>query len=248
MVEELLASGRTLAVVLSGQAGPGAGEPASSCRQRHPASPESQEPGRTAPSRSSTWARRCPARTCLQAPRLCWSSCRRPLSPGTAGIPADAYWAGFRDVAAGLNPTETALFVEASAIANWHAMHTHCPRCGAPTVVEAGGWVRRCPKDGFGALSPDRSRHHRHRGGTGRPAPAGRRRARWTQRTTQRSRVLLNRASRLEQAVVREIREEVGVQGHRVPIPRLAVLAVPRLAYAWIYRQSPLMPKQRPTA
>ncbi len=25
--------------------------------------------------------------------------------------------------------------------------HTHCPRCGAPTTVEAGGWVRRCPAD-----------------------------------------------------------------------------------------------------
>jgi NAD+ diphosphatase len=69
------------------------------------------------------------------------------VEPGTAGIPADAAWAGFRDVAAGLTPTDTALFVEASAIANWHATHMHCPRCGAPTDVEAGGWVRRCPAD-----------------------------------------------------------------------------------------------------
>ena len=65
-----------------------------------------------------------------------------------AGIPAGAQWAGFRDVAARLNPTDTALFVEASAIANWHATHTHCPRCGSPTRPEAGGWVRRCPADG----------------------------------------------------------------------------------------------------
>lgn len=68
-------------------------------------------------------------------------------APGTAGIPSDAQWAGFRDVAAGLTPTHTALFVESSAIANWHAGHTHCPRCGKPTEVEAGGWVRRCPVD-----------------------------------------------------------------------------------------------------
>ncbi|MDQ0633260.1 NAD+ diphosphatase [Arthrobacter pascens] len=68
--------------------------------------------------------------------------------PGTAGIPADASWTGFRDIASALNPTDTALFVEASAIANWHSGHTHCPRCGAPTLVEAGGWVRRCPQDG----------------------------------------------------------------------------------------------------
>ncbi|MCB5274191.1 NADH pyrophosphatase [Arthrobacter sp. SO5] len=65
-----------------------------------------------------------------------------------AGIPGGAQWAGFRDVAARLNPTDTALFIEASAIANWHATHTHCPRCGTPTRPEAGGWVRRCPADG----------------------------------------------------------------------------------------------------
>ncbi|WP_264354537.1 NAD(+) diphosphatase [Pseudarthrobacter sp. MM222] len=64
-----------------------------------------------------------------------------------AGIPAGAQWAGFRDVAARLNPTDAALFVEASAIANWHASHTHCPRCGTATQPEAGGWVRRCPTD-----------------------------------------------------------------------------------------------------
>jgi NAD+ diphosphatase len=69
------------------------------------------------------------------------------VAPGAAGIPSDVEWAGFRDVAAVLNPTDTALFVEASAIANWHATHTHCPRCGVPTVVESGGWVRRCPQD-----------------------------------------------------------------------------------------------------
>ncbi|KUM38353.1 NAD(+) diphosphatase [Arthrobacter sp. EPSL27] len=65
-----------------------------------------------------------------------------------AGIPEGALWAGFRDVAATLTPTDTALFVEASAIANWHATHTHCPRCGTATVPEAAGWVRRCPSDG----------------------------------------------------------------------------------------------------
>ncbi|WP_309105955.1 NAD(+) diphosphatase [Arthrobacter sp.] len=70
------------------------------------------------------------------------------LAPGTSGIPKAAEWAGFRDVAAQLDALHTALFVEASAIANWHSTHTHCPRCGARTTVEAGGWVRRCPEDG----------------------------------------------------------------------------------------------------
>lgn len=34
------------------------------------------------------------------------------------------------------------------AIANWHANHTHCPRCGTPTEVVHSGWVRICPNDG----------------------------------------------------------------------------------------------------
>ena len=69
------------------------------------------------------------------------------FEPHVAGIPATRSGPGFRDVAARLNPTDTALFIEASAIANWHATHTHCPRCGTPTQPEAGGWVRRCPAD-----------------------------------------------------------------------------------------------------
>jgi NAD+ diphosphatase len=70
-----------------------------------------------------------------------------PLAPGTAGTPLAATWSGFREVAAQMDALHTALFIEASAIANWHATHTHCPRCGTRTTVEAGGWVRRCPAD-----------------------------------------------------------------------------------------------------
>ncbi|MEE1620350.1 NAD(+) diphosphatase [Zafaria sp. Z1313] len=68
-----------------------------------------------------------------------------------AGVPSglhDAEWLGLRDVAAGLGAGDAGLFVEAVAIANWHASHTHCPRCGAPTEVVQSGWVRQCPADG----------------------------------------------------------------------------------------------------
>lgn len=70
-----------------------------------------------------------------------------PFEQHVDGIPAGAEWAGFREVAARLGPQDTALFIEASAIANWHATHTHCPRCGTATEPESGGWVRRCPAD-----------------------------------------------------------------------------------------------------
>ncbi|MEG9248854.1 NAD(+) diphosphatase [Arthrobacter sp. Soc17.1.1.1] len=57
-------------------------------------------------------------------------------------------WLGLRDVAASLDARDAGLFVEAAAIANWHATHTHCPRCGAVTEVRDAGWVRQCPADG----------------------------------------------------------------------------------------------------
>ncbi|WP_291049384.1 NAD(+) diphosphatase [Herbiconiux sp.] len=56
-----------------------------------------------------------------------------------------ATWVNLRLVAADLDDTMAGIFTEAVAIANWHATHTHCPRCGAATVVESGGWVRWCP-------------------------------------------------------------------------------------------------------
>lgn len=58
-----------------------------------------------------------------------------------------ARWAGLREVATTLGPLDAGLFVEASAVSNWHATHTHCPRCGTATRLEQGGWVRRCPAD-----------------------------------------------------------------------------------------------------
>ncbi|WP_043847051.1 NAD(+) diphosphatase [Crystallibacter crystallopoietes] len=60
----------------------------------------------------------------------------------------DGDWLGLRDVATLLSGQDAGLFVEAAAVSNWHATHTHCPRCGAATEIESGGWVRRCPADG----------------------------------------------------------------------------------------------------
>ena len=52
-----------------------------------------------------------------------------------------------RSVGAELPDKEARLLATAQALANWHRMHTHCPRCGAPTVVIDAGWVRRCTAD-----------------------------------------------------------------------------------------------------
>jgi NAD+ diphosphatase len=134
-----------------------------------------------------------------------------PPAAGTATIPSDVQWAGFREVAGSLDAMDTALFIEASAISNWHATHTHCPQCGSPTDVEAGGWVRRCPKDNsehyprtdpaiiVTVVGPD----GRLLLGGGGPVDA---------KNYSTLAGFVEPGESLEQAVVREIGEEVGVR------------------------------------
>lgn len=87
-----------------------------------------------------------------------------PVRPADAlylGADDDAEWfavvteesmrgrlAGLRDVGAEMDDRDAGLLVHAVALANWHATHTHCPRCGTPTQSTHGGHVRRCPADG----------------------------------------------------------------------------------------------------
>jgi NADH pyrophosphatase NudC (nudix superfamily) len=70
------------------------------------------------------------------------------LPDESASITPAQGWLGLREIAASLDARDAGLFVEAAAIANWHATHTHCPRCGTPTHVRDAGWVRQCPNDG----------------------------------------------------------------------------------------------------
>lgn len=80
------------------------------------------------------------------------------------GVDGDgtSYWAGvgelprrlgarpvtIRDVGATLSDRDAGLYVTAIALANWHATHVRCPRCGEPTEPVSAGWVRRCTTDG----------------------------------------------------------------------------------------------------
>lgn len=56
-------------------------------------------------------------------------------------------WLTLREAGLVLPDLDTGVFTAAQALANWHATHTHCPRCGAHTQAALGGWVRRCPED-----------------------------------------------------------------------------------------------------
>ena len=61
-------------------------------------------------------------------------------------LAVDVDWVSLRTLDA--PDLEQGLAVEAIALAQWHAVHTHCPRCGTVTEVTHGGWVRHCPTDG----------------------------------------------------------------------------------------------------
>lgn len=60
----------------------------------------------------------------------------------------DTRAATLRDIGDRLSDADAGLLAHASALEQWHARHTHCPLCGAATVVAMGGHVRRCVDDG----------------------------------------------------------------------------------------------------
>lgn len=135
------------------------------------------------------------------------------VQTASALAPEGSRWAGFREAALELEAAEAAIFIEANAIANWHASHTHCPKCGSPTDVEAGGWVRRCPRDSsehyprtdpaiiVAVVGPD----DRILLGGG---------SNWDANRYSTLAGFVEPGESLEQAVVREIAEEVGVRIH----------------------------------
>lgn len=89
-----------------------------------------------------------------------WSGDRERL---LLGVDSDgtAYWGSvgelpkklgarpldLRLVGAALSDRDAGLLVTQIALSNWHATHTHCPRCGAATEIMQAGWSRRCLVD-----------------------------------------------------------------------------------------------------
>ncbi|MFV2177307.1 NAD(+) diphosphatase [Actinomadura sp. LOL_016] len=56
--------------------------------------------------------------------------------------------AGLRRVGAVLGDRDSGLLTHAVALEHWHATHRFCPRCGVETRVARAGHVRVCPDDG----------------------------------------------------------------------------------------------------
>jgi NAD+ diphosphatase len=146
-------------------------------------------------------------------------------APGQQTVTEQAAWlararpglrpAGLREAAALLNDRDAGLFTHAVALANWHSTHTHCPRCGTPTVTVAAGHAQRCPADGsehFPRVDPavimlvtdpdDRCLLARNR--------------RWPERRVSILAGFVEPGESAEQAVAREVQEETGIVVTRV--------------------------------
>ena len=61
--------------------------------------------------------------------------------------PDDANWHQLRRTGSGLSELDAAIYAQGLALANWHQTHQYCVHCGSLTIVEQGGWVRRCMND-----------------------------------------------------------------------------------------------------
>jgi len=70
-----------------------------------------------------------------------------PLPAADDAAVGQAKPVGLRQVGALLGDRDAGLLTHAVALGNWHATHTHCPRCGALTNLVTGGHSRICPVD-----------------------------------------------------------------------------------------------------
>ncbi len=122
----------------------------------------------------------------------------------------DARVTHLREISGRLGPGGAGLFVHAVGLANWHALHRFCPRCGGSTLMTAAGHVREC--EVCGAQQFPRNdpavimlvTDDDGRGLFGR-APA------WPQGRFSTLAGFVEPGESLEQTVIREVFEEVGV-------------------------------------
>ncbi len=70
---------------------------------------------------------------------------RTHLAAAFAVAPAGSR--SLREIGTMLGDDEAAVATAAVALDQWHRLHTHCPRCGEPTHSAMSGWERRCPTD-----------------------------------------------------------------------------------------------------
>jgi NAD+ diphosphatase len=127
-----------------------------------------------------------------------------------ARAPDGARPADLRQAGALLGDRDSGLLTHAVALANWHATHTHCPRCGALTDVVSGGHSRVCPVDGSEHFPrTDPAVITLVTDAAGRALLA--RNASWPERRVSILAGFVEPGESAEQAVAREVAEETGV-------------------------------------
>jgi NAD+ diphosphatase len=127
-----------------------------------------------------------------------------------AGDTASAQPTSLRQAGPLLSDRDVGLMTHAVALANWHAVFVHCPRCGAVTSPALSGHSRICPVDAsehFPRLDPavimlvtdpdDRALLARN--------------AQWPERRVSILAGFVEPGESAEQAVVREVLEETGI-------------------------------------
>lgn len=126
-----------------------------------------------------------------------------------------------------LDDRDSGLITHAVALANWHATHGFCPRCGTATELAAAGHVRVCPNDGsehFPRVDPAVIMLIRDQDDRVLLA----RSPQWPAAMRSVLAGFVEPGESLEQAVAREVREEVGIDVREVtyvgsqpwPLPR----------------------------
>jgi NAD+ diphosphatase len=138
-----------------------------------------------------------------------------PLPAADDAAAGQAKPVGLRQVGALLGDRDAGLLTHAVALGNWHATHTHCPRCGALTNLVTGGHSRICPVDlseHFPRTDPamitlvtdarDRALLARNRA--------------WPERRVSILAGFVEPGESAEQAVEREVAEETGIIVHEI--------------------------------
>ena len=71
---------------------------------------------------------------------------RFAVAGSAAGLPGAA--ADARGLLMRLPSGDGAIMAQARSLVDWHTRHGFCPQCGAPTLFERAGYMRRCTRDG----------------------------------------------------------------------------------------------------
>lgn len=162
-----------------------------------------------------------------------------------AGLGLPGRFRDLRDLGAVLSAGDVALLSYARAMLHWHQSHRYCGRCGAPTVAAEGGHLRRCGRPDCAAeLFPRTDPVVIMLVHDGLAADGGRcllgRQARWPKGMYSTLAGFVEPGETLEQAVAREIAEEVGIAVSTIayagsqpwPFPASLMLAFTALAPA----------------